>query len=146
MDQTIVRIIWIVFRVDITKTNIKELFANGHFWTNQIALSNKLIISPQFIIIGQELILGHSWSFGDLGREFDLFGSFSTSMNNSNFILKYSSLTVWWNWNEINSRVPDFFHRHAQLGCIELRCWPTLTKFQSIKYQIKCHYSAWNCL
>ena len=32
LDQTIVRIIWIVFWVDITKTNIKEFFTNGNFF------------------------------------------------------------------------------------------------------------------
>ena len=41
LDQTIVRIIWIVFWVDIAKTNIKEFFTNGNFLTNQIGWCNK---------------------------------------------------------------------------------------------------------
>ena len=35
LNQTIVRVIWVVFWVDIAKTNIVEFFANGHFRANK---------------------------------------------------------------------------------------------------------------
>ena len=48
--QAIVRVIWIVFWIDITKTNIEEFFPNGHFRANQF---NNPGLSLTRLYIGQ---------------------------------------------------------------------------------------------
>ena len=139
LNQTVVRVIWIVFWVDITKANIIEFFANGHFRTNQFnnpwLLGHRLRTTKK-VIIGQGLknYFEHR-RLGDLNlfSEFNLFSSFAAGMYNGNFILKYSCLTVRWNWNEINSWIPYFLNWYTQLGCIEIWIRPTLTQFQTLK-------------